>query len=308
MTSYTTINRTRRGYSYQDKYALFHALIDLRDGKLEHLVVDHTFEGNLSVDIELMRVNPREITICEVKTGERFKSNRFKELGHALKTLYRYDELHRVGSSVPVNIKLIVSPILKAEILQHWTDLLFIKDGGNRSRLRERSYQVIVREYVGKMAEVGWVVSEDNFVEFVKRLELVSELKDERVGNQENDNYSPLEDAILAEIDNIARKITCVGGSDIITSHDIYLELLDVIRSSSEGMGDCKNVLVDTLVKALAKRSAVADLMSTSRTITDQLLTDCEGTVRQRINKMCNQPSTVGNPQTSSGEIAEVEH
>ena len=119
-----SIQRSRRGTAYQDRYALLKFLEYFQEGRLGEFYTDHPFdEKGHSLDVFVVLMNPKEEHIFEIKTGERFKRDKTQKLGDELHTLYEFS--HNRGRVSKVF--LVIDPEIRAEILRNWSDLEIIK-------------------------------------------------------------------------------------------------------------------------------------------------------------------------------------
>ena len=255
----TNINQTRRGYSYQDKFVLLQILINLRSGTLENFEVDKTFSGKKSVDAEIILKSPPKICVYEIKNGETFKTDKWKEVRDAMQILFEYLNQLEEERVSEVEFYLVISPELRAQIMEHWGFLSFIKDNGPRvTHNNGKIMSEIAEDYRAKFDFDKAPISIDNnkFIDFVKKINFKCDQSDNEVGV--SDAHSPLIDSINSEIENISIKVGVQDGNIIIPNYSIGLELLENIRQSSEGRGINIEDIKSVLVKAFARRCFVS--------------------------------------------------
>ena len=110
----SSIFQTRRGFFYQDRYAVYVFLSHLIKNDVKEFFTDFPLPGQKSIDVRLIDSHDIE-KVFEVKTGEVFKLDLNAEIRDALIDLYKYQK----GKS---NILpgLIVSRGLKPRISTYW--------------------------------------------------------------------------------------------------------------------------------------------------------------------------------------------
>lgn len=284
------INSTRRGFSYQDKYALMQVLVAIRDGVLDSFVTDKPFHTKKSVDIEILLKDGRA-QVYEVKTGNTFKLGKWGKLGQALRSLYDYWKLPE-NSGRNMEFYLAINPGLESSIRYQWSLLTFIKDTTNNARYSDgiKTMQQVVAECkVGLKFDAGaYQLTDQEFTEFVKKITFKCEFPDEIVGVRTA--YTTIMDQIHIEIEKIATQVNSGAGNTLVTSHSIALQLLELIVMSSEGRGlDVKGVL-DILIDCFAIRRSV-DIVKVSGS-TDDLISNQRAIVKGEIHKMMGIPET----------------
>lgn len=105
------ITATRRGFAYQDKYALLKLLQAISSGEqIVEFNVDKPFGTNRSLDFEIIFEEQKEV--YEVKTGTTFKTNREK-LWQELLILHEFDVNDEFVKLI------IVDPDLETELLDN---------------------------------------------------------------------------------------------------------------------------------------------------------------------------------------------
>lgn len=246
MTDLFSINKSSIGFSYQRRYALCQSLKLILNGNLEKLHIDEPFSTFLSVDVKFQLINPNEIRIYEIKTGDSFKDQPKTELRKIFKNLYIYDKEKTCHSKK----FLVVSPKAKSAISEYWGNLQFIKSKGKKNTLNQTRNEVIEiifadliqDEYLDKKQFVS-LLEEINFEEGPSYKE-----------DGENDDLSDLEDNIVSEIDNFAKALNLRSTTIEIPSWSIALELLEILNKSSERNSDVCSDLVDKLEDCLRRR------------------------------------------------------
>ncbi|MBU2524450.1 hypothetical protein KKG71_04620 [Patescibacteria group bacterium] len=119
------ITKTRRGYAYQDKFALLKLLrIFVAGEKIVEFSVDKPFGKRRSLDIEII-YEEKEREIYEIKTGKKFKEKRI-EIWQELITLRKYDSYDKYTKIITVD------PELPTEFIYNWGDICLIANSCKR--------------------------------------------------------------------------------------------------------------------------------------------------------------------------------
>ncbi|KKR17524.1 MAG: hypothetical protein UT44_C0008G0011 [Candidatus Levybacteria bacterium GW2011_GWA1_39_32] len=110
----SSIFQTRRGFFYQDRYAVYIFLSHLLKNDVKEFFTDFPLQGQKSIDVRLIDSQNIE-KVFEVKTGEVFKLDLNAEIRDAVMDLYKYQK--GKNNILP---GLIVSRGLKPRISTYW--------------------------------------------------------------------------------------------------------------------------------------------------------------------------------------------
>lgn len=252
MSSLPVIQKSRKGYSYQYKYALWKVLNHLLSGEIKSAHVDFSFgdEGH-SLDLKIVLIKNGGIHIYEVKTGEYFVSDKNEEIGQVLRTSIEFVKQISSGTDCVVNI--IITPDVKPEIIENWRDLITIKDKGRNyknkngethSQIAKRCY----RQY--QIKKTGFTIK--RFIEFMRFVNL--EIGYGYKLQHGLDSRTDIEDLIESQVLDLCKHFKAGSAETEIPSRTIVLELLDVFHQCSENGDDIVSPLAKTLADALARR------------------------------------------------------
>ncbi len=275
------ITLSRRGYAYQDKYALLKLLKFLCNGRVKEFHVDFPFgnKGN-SLDILIVLQKPEEKYVYEIKTGEKFKRDKYKEVSEALISLYYYQTQKKC------KVYLIISPELRSGIAMNWGDLQFIRDEGERAKNNRGDTMLEVAKRCRKL--FGFekkAISLENFIRFVKSLKLEEGPSCEKDG--EIDSYPDLEDLIDSEIRNLGKKLDILSSELEMPNLYIVLGLLEIVRQGAEGKLRIVPSSIEALTNFFACRVLIAKHISYGRGITsDELLTREKEKIIKRLSEI----------------------
>src|SRR3990167_3043800 len=87
----SSIFQTRRGFFYQDRYAVYIFLSHLLKNDVKEFFTDFPLQGQKSIDVRLIDSQNIE-KVFEVKTGEVFKLDLNAEIRDAVMDLYKYQK------------------------------------------------------------------------------------------------------------------------------------------------------------------------------------------------------------------------
>jgi len=90
----SSINKSVFGVEYQYKYILLKVLEYLLAGRLEYAFVNFPINesSQCSLDGKIVLMEPIEIIIYEIKTGDNFKNDKKNELKHTLDVFHIYEQ------------------------------------------------------------------------------------------------------------------------------------------------------------------------------------------------------------------------
>lgn len=117
----SSIFQTRRGFFYQDRYAVYIFLSHLIKNDVKEFFTDFPTQGQKSIDIRLIDSHDIE-KVFEVKTGEVFKLDLNAEIRDAVMDLYKYQ--NDKNNILP---SLVVSRGLKPRISTYWDKIKTIQ-------------------------------------------------------------------------------------------------------------------------------------------------------------------------------------
>lgn len=255
MTKLPVIQKSRRGYAYQYKYALWKILNHLLKGEVKSAHVDFSFgdEGH-SLDLKIELLKKGGAFIYEVKTGDYFVSDKNEEVGRVLRTNIEFTK--QIPANVGCKVNIIVTPDVKPEIIENWRDLITIKDRGRnyRNKNGETHSQIgkrCYRQYQIKRTKL----SIRKFIEFVRSVNL--EIGYGYELQHELDSHTDIEDLIESQINDLCKYFKVGSSETEIPSRTIVLELLNVVHEGSESGDNLVSTLTTKLADSLARRMLI---------------------------------------------------
>jgi len=243
-----SIQRSRRGIAYQDRYALLKFLEYFQEGRLREFYTDYAIdEKGHSLDVFVVLINPTEEHIFEIKTGEKFKTDKTQELGKELSTLHQFSQ----KSGKVSKIFLVVDPEIHAEILENWSVLYFIKEK-RRGKWGTMTYNEVVKKYQGNFGFNG--INRKVFEDFIRKTEFREGPSNRE---QENEKVSALETLIIQKIRCICDRVGSSGVEMEIPYSTTMQELLAVVRRGAEYGRNIVPGIIEVLSDSFARRSYV---------------------------------------------------
>jgi len=271
--SHGIITATRRGFAYQDKYALLRLLQLISSGEqIVDFSVDKPFGANRSLDIEIIFEDAREV--YEIKTGTTFKSVRDK-LWEELLVLKSYDADDEFVKFI------IIDPEMKTEILGNCSDISLIAEG-KKNKTDKRTNEKMIDVATRCLRDIGIenFDSIDAFIAFIGKVKIIFGPTNDV--DHENDIFSDLDDKICSEIQNIADKLNITSANWAIPENAIASELLEVVRLGSENRCNILKRIAIKLAKIFARRKCVG------ATTTDQERIKAEDDLRKQFEEIYN--------------------
>lgn len=257
MTDNTNISKTRRGYFYQDKFALLEILTYFKKD-LRKVYVDIQYgSGKKSLDIKLILANGKEL-VYEIKTGENFKNNEKKTLEEAVLSLFKYQR----GNKSNTKIILVIDPEMRSAVARFWSDLLSIQDVRDpvRSQKRKKSRKKTIQSFFVDFGFKELNVTEEEFIDFICKVKFVLGPYNESDGN----SNSELDDKIETKIAKIAESFSVKDNGRVhVQDCSIKAELLELVQISAGNKNlDLKKIIASKLAKCFARRRVLSKIPS----------------------------------------------
>ncbi|MCP5467930.1 MAG: hypothetical protein H7A32_01515 [Deltaproteobacteria bacterium] len=246
------IQRTRKGFAYQDKFSLLKVLDFLLKKKLKSGFIDFSFGNNgQSIDLKLQFING-EHHIYEVKTGDNFINGGYKKIGEVIvANLAFIRELKE--ESVTAYIVQPRNGIAMRELLD---DITFVQGKKRKNKLGYNKKRVLEEcfENYG-IRNSGYKLNE--FESYLKSVIL------EHSHPYQNTpllySSTVLETVIQDYIRGIINNFN-LGSTDFeMPIRYTYLELLETVRLASEKGSDIVYSLVNKFIDDCARRGVIAN-------------------------------------------------
>ncbi len=246
------IEKTRKGFLYQDKYALLKFIEKLlSDEKLAEFYVDYPNGSRKSIDIFLKSAQSEEV--YEIKTGEIFKKDKNKLLGKELVDFYYFVDNGKIKKY------LVVTDPIPSEMSLNYTFIKAINEKKrNTHKLAGKSLGSIKKELWKKWNFHTNGIKFDNFVEFLKSFDIQIKPENEFGPNSNSD----IDSIILGKINEVNNKFESKNktfcnewfdDSNIIKDELLY----EIVECAGTG----KNIIFD-LIKTISHGYARKSIVS----------------------------------------------
>lgn len=228
-----TIQKTRIGFGYQDKYALFIFLKYLLDKNIKAFFVDKPFKNNFSLDILIIPRKYDDIEIIyEVKTGKEFQK-KSEEIAHALKVFFYYASEKR--NKKKCEFHLIVIPELKEKLDRIWLELKHLQNNKffsiGKQRLSPKELaKTLIREFR----------LEKEFSDYKKFKKFIQNIKEIKEGDayekiSESSEFTKIEDQIIQLINSLYKIFKIRYPVEMKPEHLMKNLLYDIQKGAENG-------------------------------------------------------------------------
>jgi hypothetical protein len=251
----SSINKSVFGVEYQYKYILLKVLEYFLAGRLEYAFINFPINGSSqrSLDGKFVLMEPREIFLYEIKTGDNFKNDRKNELKHVLHVFYVYEQNNNEKKCKKV---IVIDYKTKSRIENYILDLMCIKENRRNNNSGENITQIKKRVYQ-ELKFDNSNISQNEFMDFFKEVDIEEGPSYRK--NSENDILTDIEDKIKCVIDDFCHKLK-IRSTDIeIPSFSIALELLEVIKQCSQNNKDIVEDICEKLTECLSRRRLIQE-------------------------------------------------
>lgn len=250
-----SINKSVFGVEYQYKYILLKVLEYLLAGRLEYAFVNFPINesSQCSLDGKFVLIEPREILLYEIKTGDNFKNDSKNELKHVLNVFYIYEQENNEKNCKKI---IVTDPEVTARIENHRLDFKYIKENRRNNNSGENITQIKKRVY-RELKFDNLNISQNKFMDFFKEVDFEEGPSYKK--NSENDILTDIEDKIKCVIDDFCYKLE-IRSTDIeIPSFSIALELVEVIRQCSQNNKNIVENICEKLTECLSRRRLIQE-------------------------------------------------
>jgi len=251
----SSINKSVFGVEYQYKYILLKVLEYLLAGRLEYAFVNFPInESNqCSLDGKIVLMEPREIFIYEIKTGDNFKNDRKNELKHVLNVFYIYEQDNNEKNCKKI---IVVDSKTKARIVNHISDFMYIKENRRNNNSGESITEIKNRVYKDFKFDNS-NISQNEFIKFIKEVDFEEGPSYKK--NCANDILTDIEDKIKCVIDDFCQKLEIESTNFEIPSFSIALELMEIIRQCSQNNKNIRENINKKLIECLSRRRLIQE-------------------------------------------------
>lgn len=245
----STIFATRRGFLYQDIYAILEFLKSFQANEIEEFYTDFTFSSSSqqSIDIKVVYKN-RLIKIIEVKSGQNFiQDKRKKDTSEVRDAFIEFAEYRRLYGDT--SMAFVLSPDFKERprIFEYWQHLIDLRNIPTFNSEAQRITRLLY-----KKLRLPQIPTQEDFYTFVRNLEIAPGDNDTR--DNQNDPYSDIEDKVMQKIRDICSDEHFQAGA---TEPELPCEILfyELIYTCQKNIGrDLFPDLKDKILKFIGRR------------------------------------------------------
>lgn len=182
----SNIYSTRRGFLYQDRYALLCYFEHFLKNDVQEFFIDYPLIGKRSLDIRIINSESEE-KVYEIKSGQQFKEKR-KEIIEAIINLHAYSQ-----EQPKSNLHLIISKEFSNQISRYWDAINQLK--------RYQDLRTDVAKQALKLLPILNIKSENKRHSFYQSLMLDASFDDQKDG--ESDEHPNIVDQLLSKIEDL---------------------------------------------------------------------------------------------------------
>lgn len=246
-----TIFATRRGFLYQDRYAVLTFLRYFQSKEIVEFYVDFTFDesGRKSVDIKIVLVDGTTI-VYEVKSGEDFKQDKRKkessEIRNAFSEFIEYGE-----SSGNSKMEFVITPELRGKVAEYWQNLTELHGTPSfRSPIAKRTARWLHRKL-----KLAHFTSHEVLYDFVKDLTITC--GDSDTPDNGNDAYSPIDDLVSQKIRDLSHDFRANTTEPELPCEMLYHQMIYLCQRYAGTNEDICSLLTDAILRFFSQRQMV---------------------------------------------------
>ena len=189
---------TRRGFLYQDRFAVLLYLQQLQAKKISEFYIDFPVPPRKSLDIRLLDIEKNE-HIYEVKSGEEFKKDKKKkessEVRDAFINLKEY-----AGTNQSAQLHLIIRKGFRGSITAYLDRLTNVKSHSFSQQSTKQS-----ASWLHSKLRLPGISSASGMYDFCQKVDLTDSADDEC--NNENDPFPEIDDTVRVAIDDLSNAL-----------------------------------------------------------------------------------------------------
>lgn len=236
----SSIFQTRRGFLYQDRYAVYAFLSHYINQDVKEIYIDFPLPRQKSIDIQLTD-SKGCVRIYEVKIGKSFKCDLHSEIAEILLNFYQYQH-HNKTTITPC---LVVNDALRQQILEYWQKITAIQE------YKTIRYNIERLKWLMDKLKINHKDMEPFFI-FVKKLKLIVFDNDQK--NNDRDENCDADSKIMDFIKDIGNTIGVKAGEEDYPIKNILNELLILCQQNAGTKTNLLNLMRQSLISYFVKR------------------------------------------------------
>jgi len=274
------ISATRRGFLYQDRFAVAKYLEQLQGKNLKQFYIDYPVMTRKSLDILHVDISDRTI-IYEVKSGEEFKKDKRKKESSEVRDAFV--NLKEYGDTVSgCRMNIVIRKGFQNSITSYWDKIEYIKARPFTDR--------IVKQCTGWLFDklnLPGINNHEDLHSFCQRISLTDFADDEIVSG---DLYPDIDDFVLQKINDFTRQF----GADICTFEypsEILMNKLYHTCRLHAGMGTDLHLIFQKIIKDFLVHRKLLDCGYPAPAGRDRLRDELSQEIDQEFSQFLNEPT-----------------
>lgn len=254
----SVIEKTRKGYRYQDKLALFELLKGIREDNIEEFYLDYPFNDSLSLDIKSVDIS-NNVRIYEIKSGRVSFADNDVKIYEAITSLYEY--ICQYGSDEKIKRCFLWTHETSNDLNYILNKVDHIHEHGNTLDYDGKKPIEVAEEILGQIKEKSQ--KENLSILSIKKEQFRSFVKENgvRIEKKDTDNIDDKESIINSRIEReINNQIDILAGDEfeerfgIITNDVIRASLLNAMRDHAGKGKNIVSLVREKLAELFGKR------------------------------------------------------
>ncbi len=213
----SSISATRRGFLYQDRFAVATYLEQWQSKNINQFFIDYPLSNQKSIDVRHINILNEE-NIYEVKSGEEFKKDKRKkessEIRDALVSLKEY-----LDSNNSCLLNLVIRKGFRGNITTYWDHITQVQT--HTFSLPQTKVQIA---WLFNKLRLPGINSHQGLFDFCQLVKVADFADDEP--NNGNDPFPDIDDFVMRKVTDITEEfnaqVSCVEYPDQILMNDLY--------------------------------------------------------------------------------------
>jgi len=247
----SSIFSTRRGFLYQDRFAILTFLDHIQQKTIKSFFTDFPLLGQKSLDIRIITLDGRE-KMFEVKTGENFAKDKRKNASSEIKEAFaNIREYAQNKNNLQCN--LVLSHNLTGKIDEY---IYHLKNIQNYSSFQAESVKTSASWIKDKLC-LADINSSRELFDFLKTVNIIISHSD--ILNNDNDQYPDIDDLIMCKISDLAGLCQATECLYELPSEILLYKLLHQCRSQAGTSNDLMNPLIRIIIDFFSQRKVLTN-------------------------------------------------
>lgn len=243
----STIFATRRGFLYQDKFAVLTYLEHFQAKNIEEFYIDYVWSGQKSIDVRLVDRKKLE-NVYEIKSGEAFKLDKRKkessEIRNAFIDLHNYHK-----NSKDAKLNLIIRKGFKPKISTYWDKIQTINKRYTTLKFPPAKEAI---SWLFLNLDIPNIYDVDSLYFFCKILNLDDSHQDELYNR--DDEFSDIEKITIQIIDTICKLFNAGVCIYEFPSKILFFEMLHICATSAGTNENLHPKLTELIIQFITSR------------------------------------------------------